>query len=323
MLFLDPPTHTRIRSLAAAAFTPASVASLRDHIRDIASDLLAAVRPTGRLDVITQLAEPLPAIVTAELLGVPTSDHEQLKEWSAIFAEMLGNFQLNPGGAARVVRALEDMLRYFKSAVREQLKSGGSGLVSALAHAEIDGDRLTEDEVVANIIITMVGGQETTTNLIGNGVLTLLRHPDQFAALRADPTAIPSAVEELLRFEPPSQQTARLARTDCQLGDKEIRQRQAVIAVMAAGNRDPARFPDPDRFDIYRKDNRHLSFGWASHFCFGAPLARLEGQIVFDVLTQRFPDLTLDESKPLVWRENLGLRGLKRLNVTFAGANRN
>ena len=179
-----------------------------------------------------------------------------------------------------------------------------------------DGDRLTEDEIIANCIITMVGGQETTTNLIGNGVLTLLRHPDQLEKLRRDSAHIQSAVEELLRYESPSQHTARLAPEDVQLGGKLIRERQAVIASMGAANRDPARFPEPDTLDISRSDNRHLAFGWASHFCFGAPLARIEGQIAFEALLRRFPDLQLRPG-PLEWRPNLGLRGLSALPVTF------
>jgi cytochrome P450 len=162
----------------------------------------------------------------------------------------------------------------------------------------------------------MVGGQETTTNLIGNGVLSLLRHPDQLERLRNDLTLIPSAVEELLRYESPSQHTARICPQDTELGGKTIRKGQAVIAVMGAGNRDPQRFPDPDRLDLSRIDNRHLAFGWASHFCFGAPLARIEGQLAFQAIVSRMADLAL-EPGPLVWRDNLGLRGLTSLPLTF------
>jgi cytochrome P450 len=181
----------------------------------------------------------------------------------------------------------------------------------------VDGARLSEDEIIANLIVTMVGGQETTTNLIGNGLLTLLRNPDEMERLRADLSLIPSAVEELLRYESPSQHTARLAPTDVEMGGKKIRERQAVIAVMGAANRDPERFPDPDRLDLARQDNRHLAFGWAAHFCFGAALARLEGQIAFETILRRLPGLTLDTSIPLEWRHNLGLRGLTGLPITF------
>jgi cytochrome P450 len=316
MLFLDAPSHTRIRGLASQAFTPRRVERLREHIQSITDGLLDAVLAKGRLDVIEELAAPLPAIVTAEMLGVPTRDHGLLKKWSADFAEMLGNFQHNPDRAARVLRSTDDMVAYFREAVREQRERPRDGLVAALLAAEIDGDRFTEDEVIANVIVTMVGGQETTTNLIGNGIVTLLRNPEQLARLRDDPALIPSAVEELLRYESPSQHTARLAPDDVVLGGKTIRKRQAVIAVMAAGNRDPERFPDPDRLDLARTDNRHLAFGWAAHFCFGAPLARIEGQIAFATILRRLPGLRL-EPGPLVWRENLGLRGLTALPVAF------
>jgi cytochrome P450 len=321
MLFLDAPAHTRIRSLAAQAFTPRRVAELRRHIQEIADTLLDAVVARGRMDVIQDLAAPLPAIVTAEMLGVPTADHPQLKAWSADFAEMLGNFQHNPDRAARVLRSTEDMVGYFQAAVREQRTRPRPGLVSAMLHAEIDGDRFTEDEVIANCIITMIGGQETTTNLIGNGVLALLRHPVELERLRREPALIGSAIEELLRYESPSQHTARLAPEDTVLGGQPIRRRQAVIAVMAAGNRDPERFPDPDRLDLARPDNRHLAFGWAAHFCFGAPLARLEGQIAVSTLLRRLPAVRL-ETSTLEWRTNLGLRGLTGLPITFTPGSR-
>ena len=321
MLFLDAPAHTRIRGLASQAFTPRRVDRLRTHIQDIADVLLDVVAERGRLDVIAELAAPLPAIVTAEMLGVPTEDHPRLKTWSADFAEVLGNFQHNPDRAAGMLQSTDAMVAYFQAAIREQRRRPRDGLVSALLAAEVGGDRFTEDEVVANCIVTMVGGQETTTNLIGNGVLALLRHPDQLERLRRDPGLIASAVEELLRYESPSQHTARLAPADVVLGDALIRRRQAVIAVMGAANRDPARFPDPDRLDLARPDNRHLAFGWAAHFCFGAPLARLEGQIALSALLRRLPDLRL-EPGPLVWRQNLGLRGLTTLPVAFTPTGR-
>jgi cytochrome P450 len=316
MLFLDPPSHTRLRSLAAHAFTPSRVEVLRGHIREITNRLLDKVQSKSRMDVIADLAEPLPCIVTAEMLGVPAEDHQQLKAWSQDFAEMLGNFQHNPDRAPRILKSVLEMTAYFRSAIREQRLHPRDGLVSSLMNAENEGDRLTEDEVIANSIVTMVGGQETTTNLIGNGVLALLRNPGQLELLRSDLSLIPSAVEELLRYESPSQHTARLAWEDTILGGRRIRKRQAVIAVMAAGNRDPERFPEPDRLDITRSDNRHLAFGWAAHFCFGAALARIEGQTAFELMLRRLPNWTL-EPEPLVWRTNLGLRGLTRLPIRF------
>ena len=316
MLFLDPPSHTRIRSLASYAFTPHRVEVLRGHIREITKHLIDAVEPKGCMDVIADLAEPLPYTITAEMLGVPVKDAPQLKAWSQDFAEMLGNFQHNPDRTPRVRRSVEEMSRYFRSAIQEIKKYPREGLIQSFLTAEVDGDRFTEDEVVANTIVTMVGGQETTTNLIGNGVLTLLRNPKGLAQLKANLSLIPSAVEEMLRYEPPSQHTARLAPYDMELGGKKILKRQAAIAVMAAGNRDPERFPDPDRFDITRKDNRHLSFGWAAHFCFGAALARIEGQIAFEEIVRRLHDWSVVSDR-LVWRTNLGLRGLRELPIRF------
>ena len=319
MLFMDPPDHTRLRGLFSTAFTPARVEALRSHIREILDDLLEPLLGAGRMDVIADLAAPLPAIVTAEMMGVPTADAEQLKEWSADFAEVLGNFQHNPDRVSRTLKCVEEMTSYFREAIQSQREQPRDGLISALLAAEVDGDRLTEEEIIANCIVTMVGGQETTTNLIGNGVLTLLRHPHELERLRNDPTLLQSAVEELLRYESPSQHTARICPENTQLGGQKILKGQAVIAVMGAGNRDPQRFPDPDRLDLGRSDNRHLAFGWASHFCFGAPLARIEGQLVFEAITRRMTNLQLQPGT-LVWRDNLGLRGLTTLPVTFSRA---
>jgi cytochrome P450 len=318
MLFMDAPAHTRLRKLAGPAFLPARVRALRDHIQEIATRLLDAIQAngTGRMDLLADFAEPLPAIVTAEMLGVPVEDHVRLKRWSVTFAEMLGNFQHNPDRLPGVLDAVERLTAYFQAAIHEQRKNPRDGLIHALMTSEVDGDRLSDEEIVANCIVTMVGGLETTTNLITNGMLSLLRNPDQLARLRADPGLMPAAVEELLRYESPSQHTARLAPDDVVLGSKPIKKRQAVIAVMAAGNRDPERFPDPDRLDFDRPDNRHLAFGWGAHFCFGAPLARAEGHIAFASLLSRFPVLELT-GEPLVWRENLGLRGLESLPLSF------
>ena len=321
LLFMDAPGHTRLRSLAATAFSPSRVEALRIHIHEIAENLVDGILKKGRgeTDVIADFAEPFPAIVTAEMLGVPVEDHLQLKDWSADFAEMLGNLQHNCERGPRLLRSLEDMILYFRAAIREKEKCPTGGLIYSLMTAEVDGGRLTEEEVIANSILTMIGGQETTTNLIGNGMLTLLRNPKQMEKLTSDLSLVPSAVEELLRYEPPVQHTARIAPDDVTMGGQTIRKGQSVIAVMAAGNRDPERFPDPDILDIERKDNRHLAFGWASHFCFGAPLARMEGQIAFSTLLRRLPQISLGRGT-LEWRENLGLRGLRALPIHFRTA---
>lgn len=318
MLFLDGRAHARLRRLATEAFTRRRVEALRSHVRDITRRLLQVAQTQGGMDVIADLAEPLPCIVTAEMLGLPVEDHRQLKLWSQDFAEMLGNFQHNPDRIPKILKSTQDMTAYFRSAMRIG-SIRRDGLVRALMNAEIDGDRLTEDEVIANCIVTMVGGQETTTNLIGSGMLTLLRHPDQLAKLRADLSLIPSAVEELLRYESPSQHTGRLAPDDIEMGGKQIKKRQAVMAVMAAANRDPERFPDPDRLDITRHDNGHVAFGWGAHLCFGAALARIEGQIAFEEMIRLFPDWSLMPG-PLVWRTNLGLRGLTSLPIRLSSA---
>jgi pimeloyl-[acyl-carrier protein] synthase len=316
MLFMDAPAHTRIRNLAGVAFTPQKVEALRSHVRDIARNLIQSAKSTGSMDVIAELAEPLPCIVTAEMLGLPVEDHRQLKLWSQDFAEMLGNFQHNPDRVPKILKSTDEMTSYFRNKMRKNAIRP-DGLVNSLMNAEIDGDRLSEDEVIANCIVTMVGGQETTTNLIGNGVLALLRNPDQLEKLRANLSLIPSAVEELLRYESPSQHTGRLAPDDLQMGGKQIRKRQAVMAVMAAANRDPERFPDPDRLDIARQDNKHVAFGWGAHFCFGAPLARIEGQVAFEEMLRLFPKWSLKPG-PLIWRTNLGLRGLKSLPISVS-----
>ncbi len=318
MLFLDPPAHTRLRALAAAAFTPRRVESLGERIQQIADRLVDGFAARGRCDLMAEFAGPLPAIVTAELLGVPVEDHAQLRAWTTDFGEILGNFQYNADRVARVRRSLDGMSGYFEAAIRErrQGRRQAGGLLSALLEADVDGGRLSDEEVIATTIITMVGGQETTTNLIGNGILTLLRHPTALEQLRTEAALLPGAVEELLRYESPSQHTARLAPEDLELGGRPIRKRQAVIAVMAAGNRDPERFPEPDRVDLARADKRHLAFGWGAHFCFGAMLARLEGSVAFATLLRRLPGLTLGPG-PLSWRMNLGLRGLTDLPLRW------
>jgi pimeloyl-[acyl-carrier protein] synthase len=319
MLFMDAPAHTRLRGLASAAFTPRRVEVLREHIQEIADALLDRVQTRGRMDIIADFAAPMPAIVTAEMLGVPTEDHVDLKKWSADFAEMLGNFQHNPDRIPRVLESTNNLTTYFRDAIGKMREHPREGLIHSFMTAELDGDRLTEEEIIANCVVTMVGGQETTTNLIGNGLLTLMRNPAQLAQLRDNPSLIPSAVEELLRYESPSQHTGRIAREDVQMGSKQIRKGQAVMAIMAAANRDPERFSEPDRLILDRSDNKHLAFGWSSHFCFGAPLARMEGQIAFETILRRLPNLEIVPGQ-LTWRDNSGLRGLTALPVTF-GAN--
>lgn len=316
MLFMDPPMHARLRSICSAAFTPSKVDQLRVMIQSTADDLIDKIVASGHMDVLSDFAIPFPAIVTARLLGVPVEDHRQLGAWVIDLAEVLGNFQHHPDRVAEIVRSLEDMKSYVASRVAEQRIRPNDGLINSLMNAEIDGERLTDDEVIASTIITMIGGHETTTNLIASGLLTLLGRPESFELLKSHPEIAATAVEELLRYESPVQHTARIAPADMQLGGKTIKKGSRVVAVLAAANRDPDRFPDPDRLDLHRPDNRHLAFGWAAHYCFGAPLARMEGQIAFNTILRRLSGISVLPQK-LEWRENAGLRGLTALNIGF------
>ncbi len=316
MLFMDPPNHARLRGLCSAAFTPRKVEALRAEIQLVADGLIDKVIASGHLDMIEDFANPFPAIVTAKMMGVPVDDHRQLAAWVIDIAEVLGNFQHHPDRVAEIVRSLEEIKGYVAHHMEELRRTPNNGLIYSLMTAEVDGQRLTDDEVIASTIITMIGGHETTTNLIASGFLSLLRNPETLEQLRSHPEIVASAVEELLRYESPVQHTARIAPDDMQLGGKNIRKGSRVVAVLAAGNRDPKRFPDPDRLDLLRPDNRHLAFGWGAHFCFGAPLARMEGQIAFNTLLRRLQEpVLLDQT--LEWRDNAGLRGLTHLQIGF------
>jgi pimeloyl-[acyl-carrier protein] synthase len=316
MLFMDPPKHARLRSICATAFTPRRVESLQAVIEAVADELIDKVIASGHMEMIADFAGPFPAIVTAKLLGVPVEDHKQLGAWVLDLAEVLGNFQHHPDRVAEIVRSLQDMKSYVAARMEEQRSSPTYGLIHSLMNAEVDGQRLTDDEIIDNTIITMIGGHETTTNLIASGFLTLLHNVEAFEQLRSQPEIIGSAVEELLRFESPVQHTARIAPEDMQLGGKTIKKGSRVVAGLAAANRDPDRFPDPDKLDLLRTDNRHLAFGWAAHFCFGAPLARMEGKIAFNKLLRRLSNPVLLD-KTWEWRDNAGLRGLTSLNIGF------
>ncbi len=316
MMFMDGTNHAQLRSICAAAFTPTRIEQLRTVIEEVAEVLLAAFLPAGHIDLVADFANPLPAIVTARLLGVPPQDHKQLHAWVLDIAEVLGNFQHHPDRVRVILGSLEELKSYILAVMAEQRRRPQDGLICALMSAEVQGRRLSDDEIVANTIITLIGGHETTTNLIASGYLTLLRNADARMVFQQAPEIAYSAVEELLRFESPVQHTARIAPSDVKLGDKEISKGSRVVAVLAAANRDPARFANPNEVDLRRSDNRHLAFGWAAHFCFGAPLARMEGQIAFNVLLRRLKNPKLS-GEALLWRENAGLRGLTKLEVAF------
>jgi cytochrome P450 len=318
MLFRDPPDHTRLRALVSKAFTPRVIEQMRDHIQEIVDRLLERAQRQGGMDVIEDLAYPLPVTVICEMLGVPVDDHASIRGWSADIARSLDVIGLpsDPSIADRGRVARRALADYFRALVPVRRARPQPDLLSGLLAAEEQGDKLTEPEVIAMCLLLFIAGHETTVNLIGNGALALLRHPDQLARLRADPALIPNAIEELLRYDSPVQRTARITTTDVEIDGRPIAKGAMVVTALGAANRDPAQFPDPDRLDVTRRDVRHISFGYGIHFCLGAPLARVEGQIALGTLLRRAPGLGLAEPSP-EWRESSVLRGLKRLRVTF------
>jgi pimeloyl-[acyl-carrier protein] synthase len=318
LLFRDAPSHTRLRSLCAMAFAPRRIELFRLASIKIANDLIDRVQEQGHMDLIADFASPFPSILLTVLMGLPVADHEQIKLWASDFSELLGNFEHDPDRIKQIVASVEHLRVYLSEKVAEQRREPCEGVVSTLLSAVTDGARLTDEEVVANSMLMIAGGLEETTNLIGNGMLSLLRRPQQLAQLRDHPGILPSAVEELLRFEAPTQYTGRIAPEDVELGGKTIRKGDALIAVLAAANRDPARFPDPDLLDLTRLDNRHVAFGWASHYCLGAPLTRLAGQIAFATLLERLSDIKLITSQP-TWRGMAAMRGVTSLQIEFIG----
>jgi pimeloyl-[acyl-carrier protein] synthase len=318
MLDRDPPDHTRLRGLVSKAFTPRVVEGLRPHIQRIVDGLLARVEGEHAMDLIEEFAYPLPVIVICQMLGVPVEDRDQFRQWGLDIARGLDTILLPPDSevgqrSAAARRALAD---YFRALIAERRASPRGDMLSDLIAAEEAGDKLSVDELLATCILLLVAGHETTVNLIGNGTLALLRHPDQLERLREDPGLIGSAVEELLRYDGPVQRTARIPSEDVTIGGRTIPKGELVMPFIGAADRDPAQFPDPDRLDIGRADNRHIAFGWGIHFCLGAPLARLEGQIAIGTLVRRLPKLALATDRP-EHRLSLTLRGLTSLPVSF------
>lgn len=322
MLMIDPPDHTRLRALVSKAFTPGVVENMRALVQKLVDEMLANVREQGRMDVMTDLANPLPATVIAEMLGVSGTDQQQFKAWSDDIAMGLGG--IDSARTKEELFSLYDLAQksfialsdYFRVKVAELRATPSDNLLSALIQAEEQGDRLTESELFANCVLLMIAGHETTTNLIGNGVLALLRNPEQKDKLAHNPETIVSAVEELLRYDSPVQKMGRIALADINIGGKQIKQGDLVCVSYAAGNRDPEQFASPAELDIMRKPNRHLAFGHGLHYCVGAALARLEGQIAINTILSRMPALRM-ESEDLKWNRNLTLRGLKSLPVAF------
>ncbi len=315
MLFQDPPAHTRLRSLVNKAFTPRRVEAMRAGIIEIVDDLLDRAGDAGRMDVIADLAYPLPVTVICEMLGVPPEDYDTFKGWSSALAANLDPLPL-PESLAKALAAGDAFEAYFRELIADRRANPRDDLLSDLVAAEEKGDRLSEEELLAMCTLILVAGHETTVNLIGNGTLALLRHPGEIQRLLDDISLMPGAVEELLRYDSPVQVTARTALTDVDVAGTTIPKGRQVVAVIGAANRDPSAFADPDRLDIGRTENHHLAFGAGIHFCLGASLARTEGQIAIGRLVTRFPGLSLEVEDP-PWRETVTLRGLAALPVTF------
>ena len=316
-LILDPPDHTRLRGLVSKAFTPKVVEGLRPRIQELVDELLDNVSERGSMELIEDFAYPLPVTVICELLGVPPEDHVTFKEWSRHLARGQDPPEvLSPEVMQRSVEAMTLFMDYFGGLIKERRKRPREDLLSALISAEDAGDKLTEDELLSTCVFLLAAGHETTVNLIGNGTLALLRHPGQLSKLRDDPSLAPSAVEELLRYDAPVQFAMRTALVDIELGGRTIPKGAQIILLLGAANRDPERFPDPGRLDLARADNHHVAFGFGIHFCIGAPLARVEGEIAFRTLVRRFRHLELQTETP-EYKENIVLRGLASLPVGF------
>jgi cytochrome P450 PksS len=314
MLDLDPPDHTRLRALVQKAFTPRLVEHLRPRVQALADGLLDRLPGRPQFDLIRDYALPIPTTVIAEMLGVPAGDRHRFHRWSrAIVAA-------DPSGPRMllVVPHVWAFLRYIRRLVRAKRAAPADDLLTALMRAEEAGDRLSEDELVAMTFLLLVAGHETTVNLIGNGVLALLQHPEQLERLRGNPGLIRPAVEELLRYAGPLETaTERFAREDVTVAGVAIPRGSLVYAALASANRDERQFPDPDRLDLGREPNRHLSFGLGPHFCPGAPLARLEGQVAITTLLRRAVDFRVAVPPGAIrWRRGLALRGVESLPVT-------
>lgn len=314
ILRMDPPRHRQLRNLVTLAFTPRMVARLTPRIRDITDQLLDAVPATGEVDVVRDLAYPLPVTVIAELLGIPAQRHEDFKRWS----DALVSSRSQEGKQARAAE-LQSMYAYFTQIFEERRRQPQDDLISGLLEAEVEGQHLSDLELLGFCVLLLVAGNETTTNLIGNSILCFDQNPEVVERLRADPSLIPSAVEEALRYLSPVKAMARFTRTETTIGDQRIGAKQMILAWMASANRDEEHFPDPDRFDIQRDSNRHLAFGHGIHFCLGAPLARLEARIALTAMLERFPGSWHVSNVPLEPVQSEIVFGLKSLPMTWGG----
>ncbi len=314
MLMRNPPDHMRLRGIVSKAFSPRMINSLGTRIQEITDELLSGIHGHS-FDVISDVAFPLPVMVIAEMLGVPDQDREHFRRWARA---MVGSLDLvtDPAQVEAADLAADECESYLAGLVEQRRRDPREDLLSALAVAEDEGRRLTQEELLANAMLLLLAGHETTVNLIGNGTLNLLRNPDQAEMLREEPSLAPSAIEEVLRYESPVQLTLRRASEPVEVGGVTIGEGEHVLLMLGAANRDPARFSDPDRLDIKRPDNGHLAFGEGIHYCLGANLARAEGQAAIGTLLRRMPGLRLDATE-IQWRDQVTLRSLKELRVCF------
>jgi len=321
LLGVDPPDHSRLRRLVAIPFTPRYIESLRPRIEAIAANLLDAIearaRGTGHreVDLIDAFAYPLPLTVIAEMLGIPQVDREKFREWSQAAVSFTPADPANPALTAMMI----EFVRYLRQLAAEKRVHPADDLLSGLVRAEAEGDKLSENELLAMIFVLIVAGHETTVNLIANGLLALFDHPEQYERLRADLSLVPVAIEEMLRYAGPVEMSlTRWVRQDTELGGVHLRRGGQIVALLASDNRDERQFPDAETFDITREPARNLAFGTGIHACLGSALARLEGQVAFAALLSRLPDLALAIPRDAVeWRAGTFLRGLTRLPVTF------
>lgn len=311
----DPPDHTRLRRLMNQAFTPRAVQRMREHVDEIVAQQLNRVAAAGEMDVISDLALPVPSTVICEMMGVPLSDRDKFTEWTSAATHLLAAALAPQELVQRGMAAAAQLVAYFTDLIAERRKSLGDDILSGLIRAEEEGDRLSSSELIAQSIGLLIAGFETTIGLIGNGVRALIQHPDQLALLQQSPELIAGAVEECLRFDGPILLTIRITREDTRFGDKFIPRDRPVMNLLSSANRDPEHFNDPDRFDITREDNDHLAFGGGVHFCLGAHLARMETQAAIGGLTRRFKDIEL-LSDELVWGPSL-FRVLGKLPIRF------
>jgi cytochrome P450 len=317
-LFLDPPDHTRLRGLVSRAFTPRRVDQLRPRAQKIADEVFDRAAAAGSIEVVGDLAFPLPVMMICELLGVPAEDVDEFKEWSAATARGLDpSFTWPPGLLERFQELRRRAMDYFSELIARRRREPQDDLLSGLLEAEEQGDHLTERELFSTLNLLLIAGHETTVNLIANGVLAFARHPDQFDLVREDPSLIRGAIEEVLRFDPPVHMMGRLPVEDIELSCGTIPAWSELVMLPAASSRDPRQFSAPGRFDITRPDNRHLGFGFGIHHCLGAPLARLEAQVALGTLARRFSSVELVNDPP-PYKDNITLRGVASLEVKLA-----